>query len=109
MRIAPKNDLSHISMHEFEAMLFSQPQILADQLQVPLSKIEKILTECGEPEKIDDSPHSAPSKRLENLSPRFKKTATGIAIAEAIGLVKIREQCPVFNNWLTQIEQLKRS
>jgi hypothetical protein len=29
--------------------------------------IDKILTECGEPEKIDDSPHSAPSKRLENL------------------------------------------
>jgi hypothetical protein len=25
----------------------------------------------------------------------------------AIGLIKIREQCPVFNHWLTKIEGLK--
>jgi len=90
-------------------MLFSQPEILADQIQVPLPKIEKILTECGEPEKIDDNPHSAPSKRLEDLSSRFKKTTTGIAVAKAIGLIKIREQCPVFNHWLTKIEDLKEN
>lgn len=101
--------IPYIAMHEFEAMLFSQPEILADQIQVPLPKIEKILTECGEPEKIDDNPHSAPSKRLEDLSSRFKKTTTGIAVAKAIGLIKIREQCPVFNHWLTKIEDLKEN
>jgi hypothetical protein len=99
--------IPYIAMHEFEAMLFSQPEILAEQIQVPLTKIEEILTECGEPEKIDDNPHSAPSKRLEDLSSRFKKITTGIAIAKAIGLIKIREQCPAFNRWLTEIEGLK--
>ncbi len=94
-------------MHEFEAMLFSDPQKLAARLQAPQSDIDKILTECGEPENIDDSPMSAPSKRLENLSSRFKKTSTGIAVAKAIGLVRIRAHCPIFNKWLTQIECIK--
>jgi hypothetical protein len=101
--------IPYISMHEFEALLFSEPKALADHLKVPQADIDKILTECGEPEKIDDSPHSAPSKRLENLSSRFKKTSTGIAIAKAIGLVKIRESCPIFNKWMTEIECVKGS
>lgn len=99
--------IPYVAIHEFEAMLFSEPRKLADQLQVSQIAIEKIISECGEPEKIDDSPVSAPSKRLENLSSRFKKTSTGIAIAKATGLQKIREQCPIFNNWLSIIEGLK--
>ncbi len=101
--------IPYVAMHEFEALLFSGPQELADQLRVPLSDIDKILKECGEPEKIDDSPHSAPSKRLENLSSRFKKTSTGIAIAKEISLDKMREHCPIFNTWLTEIECVKGS
>jgi len=99
--------IPYVSMHEFEALLFSDPKALADQLKVPQSDIDKILTECGEPEKIDDSLHSTPSKRLENLSSRFKKTSTGIAIAKAIRLVKIRACCPIFNKSLTEIECVK--
>jgi hypothetical protein len=99
--------IPYVAMHEFEAMLFSDPKILADSLGVRQSNIEKILMECGEPENIDDSPHSAPSKRLEILSTQFKKTTTGIAIAKAIGLDKIRLQCPIFNAWLSSIELLR--
>lgn len=99
--------IPYISMHEFEALLFSDPKTLADQLQVPQSDIDNILTECGEPEKIDDSPHSAPSKRLEDLSSRFKKASTGIAVVKAIGLPKIRKNCPIFNKWLTEVECVK--
>ncbi len=104
---AAKRFIPYIAMHEFEAMLFSEPQKLAARLHVPPSDIAKILTECGEPENIDDSPMSAPSKRLENLSSRFKKTSTGIAIAKSIGLAQIRERCPIFNKWLTEIELIK--
>jgi hypothetical protein len=98
--------IPYVSMHEFEALLFSEPQKLADQLNVSRSKIDKILSECGEPENIDDSPLTAPSKRLENISDRFKKTSTGIAIAKSIGLTKIRESCPIFTNWLSSVEEL---
>lgn len=107
-----KNDsnrrfIPYVAMHEFEAMLFSEPEKLAVQLGVSQTQIERILEECGEPEQIDDSPNAAPSKRLEALSNRFKKTSTGIAIAKAIGLERIRNKCPLFNKWLTDIEGLE--
>jgi hypothetical protein len=70
--------------------------------------IDDILRECREPENINDSSITAPSKRLDILSNnRFKKTTTGITIAKEIGLQKIREKCPIFNEWLTKIENLK--
>jgi hypothetical protein len=93
-------------MYEFEALLFSDSQILADKLQVSKELIDNILSECHEPENINDSPASAPSKRLEAISDRFKKTTTGITIAKEIGLQKIREKCPIFNEWLTKLEHL---
>jgi hypothetical protein len=97
-----------IAMYEFEALLFSDPQILADKLQVRKDAIDGILRECREPENINDSPTSAPSKRLEGLSDRFKKTTTGITIAKEIGLLRIRDKCPIFNEWLTKLENPKR-
>lgn len=104
---ADRRFIPYVAMHEFEALLFSEPQKLAELLHVSQVKIDKILADCGEPENIDDSPMTAPSKRLEDLSDRFKKTSTGIAIAKGIGLAKIRESCPIFNGWLTAVENLK--
>lgn len=100
--------IPYVSMHEIEALYFSDPVVLAEKLGVNLSKIEAILNECGEPEKINDSNHTAPSKRLGNLSDKFKKTATGIVIAKKIGIGKMREACPIFDSWLTTLEQLNR-
>jgi len=102
-----KRFISFIAMYEFEALLFSDSQILASRLNVAKAEIDAILNECGEPENINDSPQTAPSKRLELLSDRFKKTTTGIGIAKEIGLSKIRGQCPIFDEWLTKIENLK--
>jgi hypothetical protein len=104
---AGRRFIPYVAMHEFEALLFSGPEKLAEALHVSCSKIDKILTECGEPENIDDSPETAPSKRIERLSTGFRKTSTGIAIAKAIGLTGIRESCPVFNGWLTTLENLE--
>jgi hypothetical protein len=95
-----------IVMYEFEALLFSNSGILAQKLSVPATCVDSILRECGEPENIDDSPITAPSKRLESLNSRFKKTTTGIAIAKEIGIPTIRQKCPIFNEWLMKIERL---
>ncbi|MCK5131960.1 MAG: DUF4276 family protein [Candidatus Sabulitectum sp.] len=72
----------------------------------PVSKIDEIVFTCGSPEEINDSQQTALSKRLLNLSKCFKKTTTGISVANEIGLRKIRERCPVFNDWLTVIENI---
>ncbi len=96
----------HIAVHEFEALLFSEPETLARFIQVNQKHVDEIIEECGEPEAIDNSPHSAPSKRIEKLYRRFKKTSTGIAIAQEIGIEQMRLKCSVFDDWLDRLESL---
>lgn len=98
--------IPYIAMYEFEALLFSSPSVLARKLQIEESAIVSIINECGEPENIDNSPVTAPSKRLESLSHRFKKTTTGIAILKETGLTVIREKCPIFDGWVTTLESI---
>lgn len=103
---AERRFIPYVSMHEFEALLFSAPAVLARHLGVTSEKIEAIITACGEAEKINDSPQTAPSKRLENLHSCYKKTSTGLAIAKAITIDVMRDKCPLFNAWLSHIEKL---
>lgn len=103
---AERRFIPYIAMYEFEALLFSEPAVLAGKLQIDESQVVSILEECGEPENIDNSPVTAPSKRLESLSNRFKKTTTGIAILKEIGLTAIREKCPIFDSWVTTLESI---
>ncbi|WP_300477403.1 DUF4276 family protein [Shewanella sp.] len=98
--------IPYMAMHEFEALLFSDEIILADALDVDVGQIKAIITACEEPEKINNSRETAPSKRLNQLklSGTFKKTTEGISIAEQIGVEKMRQRCPLFNEWLSQLE-----
>lgn len=103
-----KRFIPNIIVHEFEALLFSNAEILAKHLDAQPESITTILKECGdEPEFINNSPQTAPSKRLAGLCPRYKKTTTGIDIARSIGIETIREKCPVFNQWLVKLEGLE--
>jgi hypothetical protein len=98
-----------VAVHEFEALLFSDPKILATHLHVKTAAIDEILNESGEPEAINNNHNTTPSKRLELLYNRYKKTSTGITIAQTIGIRKIRTQCPLFNSWLQRFEQLQNN
>ncbi|ARU58207.1 ATPase [Oleiphilus messinensis] len=97
-----------MALHEFEALLFSDAEILSSELNIAEREVTAVLEECGEPEAINNSPETAPSKRLNKWSPheKFAKTTTGIAIAQQIGIPKMREKCPLFNTWLEQFEAL---
>ena len=79
---------------------------IEDIVVVNQSAVGAIIEECGEPKKINDHSTTAPSKRLAKLSKRFKKATTGIAIASAIGIPKMRGACPIFNAWICQLESL---
>lgn len=98
--------IPYMVMHEFEALLFSDRKILAESLGIEEDKVQAVLTECGEPEAINNSRETAPSKRLDNWSHRnkFAKTTQGISIAEKIGISKMRQACPLFDSWLNAIE-----
>ena len=60
----------------------------------------------GNPETINDSEHSAPSKRLSSKA-RYIKTIHGSDIADEIGLDVLREKCRGFEKWLSGLEKLE--
>lgn len=55
------------------------------------------------PEMINNSPATAPSKRLIEAIPDYNKVIFGNCVAMDIGLKKIREKCPLFNEWVGQL------
>ena len=98
--------IPYVSMYEFEALLFSSPQALAQKAGISEAKLVQVIDECGTPEEINSRPEHAPSKRIERMNPQYKKTVNGISAAKAMGLPVIREKCPHFNQWITRIEAL---
>jgi len=98
--------IPYIAIHEFESLLFSDSIKIASALNLSVDSIQIIIDQFGDPEKINNSPITAPSKRLEKLYPRYKKTSTGIKAARNIGITKMRKECKVFDNWLCQLESL---
>ena len=99
--------LPYIQMHEFEALLFSETRVLAESVSHPglQARLDEIIEECGEPERIDDDPKTAPSKRICALVPRYQKVLHGIIAAKRIGLPTMRERCPHFAQWFKTLER----
>lgn len=102
--------LPYVQMYEFEGLLFSdieQFQFVLDgwnaDTQAALQAVRKAY---AGPEDINDSPETAPSKRILNIfsNGSYSKTEHGSIIAEAIGLEQIRSQCPQFSEWLGRLE-----
>lgn len=101
----------YIQMHEFEGLLFSdvsQFEWVQDGWSVEVEQnLQTIRDEFDTPELINDSPETAPSKRIASVfASLYNKVEHGPIIAESIGLQTIREQCPNFNAWLTWLESL---
>lgn len=100
--------IPYVQMYEFEALLFSCPDSMARELNEGNVKewCEGVLSKFnGQPEQINDSPQTAPSKRLEAHTD-YRKTTHGPNIAREIGIEKIREKCPDFHKWLATLESL---
>jgi Domain of unknown function (DUF4276) len=95
-----------VVMHEFDALLFSDCSSFATAIGRPAlaSSLQGIRDGCGTPEEINDSPTTAPSKRIEGLVPGYQKPLLGTAAALAIGLAAMRKACPHFNRWVSALE-----
>lgn len=105
-----KRFIPYIAMHEFEALLFSDIDILAKKIDVKSAAVANILKECGEPEEINDNSQTAPSKRLQALcSKSYRKISMGKTTSEAIGIPTMRKKCPHFNEWLNKLESLAKN
>jgi len=97
-----------VVMHEFEGLLFSDCDALARAIgkKELAADFHKIRNEFETPEEINDSPATAPSKRIKVLVPNYEKPLFGNVAALEVGLDRIREQCPNFEEWLTTLESV---
>ena len=103
----PRRFIPYVQMHEFEALLFSDPKALAERLNsVDESQVRRIRDQFATPEEINDDQQTAPSKRIAQLSPGYAKVLDGILIAQNIGLDTMRAECLHFNEWIRKLEAL---
>jgi hypothetical protein len=108
--INQSNFIPYLQLHEYEALLFSDLDKFAyanvDQWVINDWKAQ--LAHFESPEEVNNSKLTAPSKRLIKTWSTYKhaKPHFGVLIALEIGLPKMREKCPRFNQWLIQLEAL---
>ena len=100
----PLRFIPYIQVYEFEALLFSDCAALTTTLNVNADAFSALSGLC--PEDINDSPQTAPSKRILGVHPSYSKVIQGIGAAKAIGLSRMRERCPRFQQWISRIAQL---
>ena len=102
--------IPYIQMYEFEGLLFSSPEAIESNIPPHKSLSgwarEVVNSFGGSPELINDSEHSAPSKRLERKT-KYRKTIHGPLVEKEIGLNALREKCPNFGEWLSKLEDLR--
>jgi len=94
------------TLHDFEGLLFSSPKDIADHMDGVEKFLLDIRDKFNTPEDINDSPKTCPSNRIVSLFPEYRKPLDGVLIAQKIGLPKMRQQCPHFDQWLQKLEKL---
>ena len=99
-----------VTMHEFEGLLFSNPEAMANGMGIPdlALRFQDIRNDFDTPEHINDSSQTAPSKRIIGLVPRYEKVHQGNLAALSITLSSIRDECEIFNDWIVRLESLIR-
>lgn len=102
----PSRFMPYVMMHEFEGLLFSDCLRFGEGIGRPdlAPQFQKIRDAFDSPEEIDDSPITAPSKRVKAIVPGYEKPLLGILAVLQIGLDAIRAQCSHFQQWLESLE-----
>jgi hypothetical protein len=106
--IAHLRFIPHLSVHEFEALLFVDTRKFNEWANgADLTALHQVSANTA-PEDINGGAQTAPSKRIEAVMPRphYQKPFHGPLIAADIGLPAMRAVCPHFDAWLRQLESL---
>ena len=106
-----------VQLHEFEALLFVAPTAAVGSLrasapdltnlQLAAAQMAAVTTRCGGTvEHIDDSPETAPSKRLKAIFNRYDKVAWGVLAAKNVTLPVLRKGCAWLDRWVCSLEKI---
>jgi hypothetical protein len=104
---APENFVPYLSLHEFEALLFTSDEAVPAVMQErgKSNALREIVTECGEPELINERPGCGPSVRLREIFPTYQKLLHGSLAVRRIDLDEMRAACGHFDLWLRTLEE----
>ncbi|WP_322494537.1 DUF4276 family protein [Chloroflexus sp.] len=96
-----------LMLHEFEALLFSEPDTLREYLRLSSLRCSfDLLDQFATPEEINDGRDTHPAARITHIKSDYRKPIDGILIAKAIGLATMRERCPHFDQWVGYLESV---
>lgn len=101
--------IPYIQLHEFEALLFSSNNGFETYFdQESAMQTLEIILQYNNPEDINSSPETAPSKRLLNIKSDYDKVLDGNLIALEVGFPAILARCPRFKEWIAAlVEKIK--
>lgn len=108
LEIGHQRFIPFVALHEFEALVFCNAQVLAhhfDRADLK-EKVEQIVEMAGGPELINHGKQTHPKARLQSLASEYKETSDGPTLIDKIGIPVIRAACPHFAAWLERLEAL---
>ncbi len=107
-RINDRRFIPYLQYHEFEGLLFTDPDcFLTAYPRLEAEKIQalhNIRAQFATPEEINNSPETAPSKRIMAIIHGYDKIADGNLIALEIGFQRLYAENPHFAAWIDQIK-----
>jgi len=102
-----------LALHEIEAWLFSDPDIVAGHYEKNgiATELRTMVKKSGGAELLNDTKETSPQARINKIVQKYtkksyKKTSHGPTILKKIGVERIRTACPHFNAWLERLEAL---
>jgi hypothetical protein len=104
--------IPYIQLHEFEALLLANPELLLMEYVNATAEVEAlkeiVASYNDNPEKVNTGSTTAPSKRIISLIPAYEgnKVSVGAVLAGIEGVEIQKERCKHFADWINSIESL---
>jgi hypothetical protein len=105
--------IPYIQLHEFESLVFCGLEHLLNDyphMTAQVSRLKGVLMEYGDnPELINNSVHTAPSKRIIkelNSHHRYNKPKIGAYVTQEVGMDVLKEKCSHFRVWVERLESI---
>jgi hypothetical protein len=100
--------IPYIQVHEFEALIMTDPAKLAVSYpgdSTGIATLVDVRARYANPELIDLN--NPPSKQIVTAIPAYRKTVAAAEVSQAIGVTAMRAVCPHFAEWITRLEALR--
>ncbi|MBB6463333.1 hypothetical protein HNR74_004547 [Flammeovirga kamogawensis] len=104
-QIGSSDFIPYLQKHELEALMFSSEEVLHNAVDTKEQEeaVSAIIKAYTNPEDINNSPQTAPSKRLDSILDPYEKTVHGDLIFDDLTMEEILSQCPRFKEWVDKL------